>query len=817
MEKTPAPRPDGQPTKVEGGTGRMGRLKGLFKGRRKYIAAAGALLLLALPGVFVLLPRHAEPHDDDQHLLQSVTLASTFEALDRGDNALAHKLARHLPIANPNTIESYSGSSLVLGTVAYRTAELADADRREDLLLLAVQYLEEAQRLGFPEDRRIDGLLMLASAHLATGKAQSALEPVHALLSATSRPAEVAQCHRLLAAAYAGLPDPDLRLALDHLAACLANGEISTADQQRIAQDQVEYLVRAGEFTKAAAVVADKFKDEPGWPRIQLIQVQLQLHDLQVRLRNKEAKLSDQATEDAFDRILDILTDVQDNDRQRTNATRRALYLEGRVYEAMREHKAATEQFDRIRRVFPTSDEGIAAGLVVAELHLREGELVNAARCLAQVAKSAGERKPFSNTWISQSELKRRMLAAIEAFQEHHRFDLAIGVSRRMTPWLDNAECMLRTAEIYARWGETLLADEGAAADPAKLEAARAKLADAAIAWAQLAHDSYATRQFPERLWKSAQYYFRAHRFQDAARMTRLYLEHEEFGRNVAEARLALGQCLYETGDFAGCLQLLQDGMAEFSRHPAGYEARLVSSQAHVELNQLPEAEAILRKNLEGTDLKPTSPIWRRSQLALGKVLHLAGRYAEATRVLEENVARDPLSSEAARARYILVDCYRSLTYELLREAPASEVPGGLPASPQPAQELRELALGHVEAILQAYNGVPAGAGNPGDREMLRGCEFIRAALLAELGRDEQAVAAFFSVINSYPDRPEALDACVQAAGAYRRLHRPDQAKNAVIHARRILSKLPESSGYVATSGKSRAEWGEFLDWLEKM
>ena len=78
-------------------------------------------------------------------------------------------------------------------------------------------------------------------------------------------------------------------------------------------------------------------------------------------------------------------------------------------------------------------------------------------------------------------------------------------------------------------------------------------------------------------------------------------------------------------------------------------------------LGDLKQAEIYLQANLDGDQLTPASKEWRDSLFALGDLLHVAGRDAEAIVRLEDALQRYANAPQATAARYLLADSSRRL------------------------------------------------------------------------------------------------------------------------------------------------------------
>ena len=71
-----------------------------------------------------------------------------------------------------------------------------------------------------------------------------------------------------------------------------------------------------------------------------------------------------------------------------------------------------------------------------------------------------------------------------------------------------------------------------------------------------------------------------------------------------------------------------------------------------------------------------------------------------------------------------------------------------------------------------------------GQKAILRNCCFAIGEILYAEEDYAAAVKAYFAAANRYQGRPESLDAYLQIAKAYRRLHKPEEAQNALQQAK---------------------------------
>ena len=86
-----------------------------------------------------------------------------------------------------------------------------------------------------------------------------------------------------------------------------------------------------------------------------------------------------------------------------------------------------------------------------------------------------------------------------------------------------------------------------------------------------------------------------------------------------------------------------------------------------------------------------------------------------------------------------------------------------------------------------------------------------------DLQEYEAAARAYTAAANRYADTPEALEAYVRLAEAYRRLGAPGKARSTLERAKVALARLPKSTRFDETTNYDRQQWGENLAWLSTL
>jgi tetratricopeptide (TPR) repeat protein len=226
------------------------------------------------------------------------------------------------------------------------------------------------------------------------------------------------------------------------------------------------------------------------------------------------------------------------------------------------------------------------------------------------------------------------------------------------------------------------------------------------------------------------------------------------------------------------------------------------------------QAEDFLSDNLNGDQLTPASKEWRDSLFALGDLLHLAGRDAEAIAKLEEALKRYPDAPQTIAASYLLADSSRRLALST-RAGLAKEISSAV-RSESRAEVSRNFhrALEIFVALQNDLSHRNAEELTEQEKSMLRNVRFTLGDVYLDLDRYPEALRAFQSAANHYASSPEVLDAYLQIANVYRRMDRPAEARTSLEQARLALRRIPPEARFEQTTNFNRNQWSDLLDRL---
>jgi tetratricopeptide (TPR) repeat protein len=374
--------------------------------------------------------------------------------------------------------------------------------------------------------------------------------------------------------------------------------------------------------------------------------------------------------------------------------------------------------------------------------------------------------------------------------------------------------------DTLEQWGTALVNDasENEPEAAAQRNAGYRHWRAAGVAFEQLADLRFATKFYTGDLWHSAENYFRGHSFSRAVRLLDKYLEHEPELRN-AQALLRLGQAHLALGQIPNSIAAFEECIEFHPLDSSTYQARIDCAKAYWNQGNTSRAEQLLRQNIGGSTLKPTSREWKDSLFELGMLLHEMGQYEDAIGTLEEAIERYDDDPQRLLAQYVIGDSYRRWGQELLERSPQLRNTSERDKNKESAVERLETALEHFEAVQVSITLKTHDIhGDPTMGTMLRNCYMLEGTVLFDLAaqtgsaeRYKEAIVAFSNVSSLYPDEPFVLETFVQIANCWRRLGMSEKAHGSIQQAQLALDRLPATADFTSSTAFSRDEWRMLL------
>jgi tetratricopeptide (TPR) repeat protein len=770
--------------------------------------AVNAAIVVGIVGTAVILRNYKPPP-------KPPTAESALAALDRGKADVARQLAERLAAKPDITNDEWGVPDFVFGSLAAKAADGDAGKKRGEAYLQAALYLKRARERGFPAHREATGLYLLGKSLCLCGRLDDAL-PV--LEEAIREPGDhETELRSLLISALVSVHPPELEKALAESKKLLAGQKLSEDARGEAQFEQARILLRLGHMKECAALL-DNAPDDPMLRgHVSLLRGQLALSEGQAMIKAaaKAKENSDKAREKT-QLAIDWFRKAISQDAGDNTIARPANYLIGLGLVDQGNLPAALNQMERTTRLYPESPEYMAALYQQGEIARRMGRHSEAVKAYQRLTLAYSHLDEFHNQWISVSVIQATLQNVCREYLSAEKYQTAITISRLLARLMPKVEALKLMAEIYRTWGENLM-DEADHLPPEKAEErrkiARIELRRAGDTYTELARELFTTREYTEQLWDGAAMYLAGHDFRSAAGLLRTYL-HNESRLRRAQALSDLGEAELSLGETELALRSFETCIDQHPRDVAIYRARLLASRAAIALGDIKQAEVFLSDNLNGDLLKPEAKEWRDSLFALGDLLHLDGRDAEAIARLEEALQRFPEAAQAIDARYLLADSSRRLAITI-RAGLAKEISSAI------RSESRAQVSRHLQRALEIFVGLQNDLSGRNDEDLtaqekavLRNTRFALGDVYQELGRYPEALRAYQLAANHYATSPEILDAYLQIANVYRRMDRPAEARTSLEQARLALRRIPPEARFEQTTNFNRKQWSDLLDRL---
>lgn len=735
---------------------------------------------------------------------EAYTVERALEQLDIEEDDAARAIIDRLMEESKLKASDYGAALYVMGIIKVHEAERQwSPDRSRNDYYIASKYLDEARTFSFPEGREAEALLQLGNAFIQSRQLEKGTEALRQALDAGAR--GTARAHLLLAEAYFYAPDPNFKQAIAEADAALADPKIN-ANQRSSAQllrSEALASLGLGDEALAAAQEADG-KADPA--RKSLAEGRARVTQLQRAEAAERAAIAGAAE--------GVLEQARRADQLSTSVSRESDYLKALITELMGFKEKAILQYSDLRRSHGTSEAGIAAAFAEGDLLQSEGNDDEALEAYRRGLEAIDDPTTYRSRLLPLQFAKQRTLSAHHRLLERNRYDAA----NQMTDWigvlLGPTQQLVLRADTLQRWGNVLVAQGEAEGikGRSKVLQGRKRLREAGVAYEQLAEARFATNDFIEDLWTSAELFQKGQSYTEAIRVLERYLRNEPVKRN-ALALLRLGEAQLARGQDDAAIATLQECLEFHEDDATSYRARLICAQAHRMRSDYAEAEALLRHNLTRTALGTEAPEWRDSKFELGHLLADAGRNDDAISELEEAVARYPQDPQTRWARYQIALSHRQAAREPLTRLRAAK-------TVNEREQARAEAYEHLEAALAMFQSVQreitmADTADTLDRSTLRNCYMLGGNVLFELERYEDARQSFASVSTLYQNEPYMLEALVHIYYCWRRQDDRPKAMGVVQQAQQLLKRLPEDADFATSTNMNRAQWASLLTTLE--
>jgi tetratricopeptide (TPR) repeat protein len=744
-----------------------------------------------------------------------ISLDSVLTSLDEGRYEDARAAVGRMLKSGLLPRQEFGGPLYVLGAVKIVDAEnQARPDRRRIEYLVASRYLTEARAFGIPGARAAEGQFLLGKSLVESGQFDEGLEVLDDLLT-SPLPADsplTIKAQHLRAQTCLSMPNPKLDKALSYNLILSSNPGLSDAERAQVSLQRAECLSRLLRFDEARQTIDSIPADENAKAGVALMRGKINLDEINAALaRIAPADRGDvlQASNAKLAEAVANLQKAHEIDAEKTPITRESSYHLGRGLQWQGQSDAALKQFARTRQLYDTTFEGLAASLAEADLLRETGDLDGAALAYRRVLESFSAIPIYRSYVLPLDEVRDRVMAALKDFVDRKRFADALTLIDRFPPLFSLAEQLELRAGTLEQWGTLLVnQEENKQGETDGMRATGLRhLRAAGLAFEQLAELRFATKFYTADLWRGAEVYFHGQNFTHTVSLLNEYLKYEPELRN-AEALLRLGQAQLALGNYPKCISAFEECIELYPLDGSTYQARIDCAKAYWHQGDTKRAETLLRDNLVGSALKPTSPEWKDSLFELGMLLHETGQHEEAIGTLEEAIERYPQDRQRLVAQYEIAESYRRWAKQALDGASQARTKSEQQKRKQEAADRLNTALKHFEEVkVNITFKTHDIRSDPLLGTMLRNCYMLEGTVLFDLEKYKEAIEAFSNVASLYPDDPFVLETFVQIANCWRRRGRLDNARGAVQQAQLALDRLPPDADFASTTALNRDEW----------
>lgn len=791
--------------------------------------AVVALVLAVATGAAFWLLRDPGPTPGER-------LRMALELLEKVDDISsreqAREIAKELEQLGYRDPDFAGGVEFVLGIVAFRTAEDLDETSQEQQYLVAVQYLQEAERRALDATHRTEWAYALGTSFYrigASNKARPLLE--EALASYEPGPTRI-RIAMLLTDIYLDVKGPEeLERALQ-----MNDEVIKSADSLTASDRDRAYLQRA------QILLALKRNDEA---EAALEKVSRQTSGNQGTIVFRARTLM---AEGKYSQAFQLLEPVARYRGLDNTYPRQALYLMSVCAERLGDTEKAIFYYEQTARQYPDSHEGLDAYVRAGDLLRRAGrdeEALEAYRRALAMVKDPAE---FRNRWRTLESFRQAMLDAWKDWIRRKAFDKAIALAGMMGSAFEEVQALEFVALANRQWAESLeaaVAEAPYSRRAALVRKMREQWRASGDAYARLAEAVRTTSRYGDELWTSAEHYRKGHDFENALNQLTRFINTRP-KRLLPTALVWRGRILMDLDRLDEALENFQRVLVDYPKDPARFEAQFAIGRCYLERGQLEEAENAWRRILAASDLTPDAEEWRRALFSLGRLLYHKGAmkhaeadgprgaslaekdreallqeaftlWEEATRRLEEYLERYPRSPESYEARYLLAKSLQRATEAPRRRLATAETENARMELRRTMQQELSRALAEFQRLrtdllrLQEQDRL-----DELGQKLLRDCHFEIAHTYYALERFEEAIAAYHGAANRYPQSAQVLLAYVQMANCNDRLGRPAEARSMLEQAKVILKQMPDET-FDEETNMTRQEWAEWLDWAGRL
>ncbi len=509
----------------------------------------------------------------------------------------------------------------------------------------------------------------------------------------------------------------------------------------------------------------------------------------------KETRKFHQLAEKYYREAIEHFLDVQQHEDFSPRWKRQAHLLEGLCYEELGELAKAQEIYLAVADSYPQSSEAAAALFLRARIDHDLGRLDTAMRGFAEAFDIMRRTPGYACPWQTKESILARcedMLRDAIVLKEYRQALTLLYLLRGVMPESDVA---IRRGETYEDWAVHLSQQAatafGSRGDELAAEANDKfrRSAEAFDLWTRIEYDS---PDVDEYLWRAAENFRFGKDYRRAIPMYRRFLR-SNVGDHRPETFLYLGEMYVHLDGIDEAADVLETALLDFPAHPLIPRVRYVLSRAYYEQKQWDKAGEMLQQNLIG-EFAPTSAVFRDSLYALAQLNFERGQWEEAISGYESALQLHPNAIQAAEAHYCLAQSYLQRARQMIQDAAATPLEAVRKKVEADSLREQEKALAQFQKAEELLIKRQQALGlTEAEQLMLRNTLFGAGSILMQLKMYEQAIDTLNLSATRYQDRPEAMDALLNLAVAFRHLNNREEALAMLNRAEVVLRQLVKS------------------------
>jgi tetratricopeptide (TPR) repeat protein len=537
---------------------------------------------------------------------------------------------------------------------------------------------------------------------------------------------------------------------------------------------------------------------------------------------------------------------IEDNNH--TTLASQASFLNALCAERMEIYESAISYYRKTARKFAETDEWLASQLRMASLLRDAGRDEEAIAAYRQVLRTIVRPQDFRNRWLTISQFRDAFLVAWSDWVDDKKFERALALTRVMSPLIDRIRALDLMTQTSRQWAVTVQTQVDTATFKVKQELlpeARKLWVESGKSHATLAAATRTEAEYPDTVWASAEDYARGYAFKEALAHADEFIRVEP-AQGVPKAYVFCGRMLMNLDRLNEAFESFRKVEVESPTDPSVFEASYRLGLCQLELDRPDDAERTWRAMLTSDELESDANEWRLAKFSLGQLqarqasnefrqsvpvdkveptkeqlTHKENAYArwkDAIRHLEEYLGRYPDTEERIPVRYLLAKSLQLSAGEIREKVTDS----------MPVNARKELFLELSQTLNRAgdeFSALQQSLQTLQVTGMLDeyGQEMYRTTFMAipqthfEQERYSDAAAGFRMVTSRFPDHISTLPAYVQMSRCYSRLENPDEARRQLEQARVVLARLPDEAFGSPSTGQTREQWGEWIEWARQV